>query len=140
MALVAIDYHWDDVDNIEVVAVEQDQNIAQCYKDRYPKDEIVIDDAYEYLLNNYKKFDFIWASPPCQSHSRIRRMAVDVKNYKAVYPDFKMYQMIVFLNSYFNGKWIVENVIPFYQKPKLEIFKYNYNIFNTQSCYHLFYL
>ena len=31
------------------------------------------------------------------------------------YPDMKLYQEIIFLDSFFNGKYCVENVIPFYQ-------------------------
>jgi site-specific DNA-cytosine methylase len=51
-----------------------------------------LEDAKEYLLENYKNFDFIWASPPCQTHSRIRKAKVDCKENKygsteAIYPD-----------------------------------------------------
>ena len=32
-----------------------------------------------------------------------------------VYPDMKLYQEIVFLSNYFEGKWVVENVIGYYE-------------------------
>ena len=34
---------------------------------------------------------------------------------KMVYPDMKLYQEIIFLDNYFEGKYVVENVIPFYE-------------------------
>lgn len=30
------------------------------------------------------------------------------------YPDMKLYQEIIFLDNFFQGKYVVENVIPFY--------------------------
>jgi len=32
-----------------------------------------------------------------------------------MYPDMKLYQEIIFLENWFKGKWVVENVIPYYQ-------------------------
>ncbi len=112
---------WNEVDsNIEVTAVEFDENIAKVYQDRFPNDTFVVGDAKEYLLENYKNFDFIWASPPCQTHSRIRRCKVDcVPNsagvVKPIYPDMSLYQIIIFLKSHFKGYFVVENVIPYYK-------------------------
>ena len=31
------------------------------------------------------------------------------------YPDMKLYQEIIFLDNFYNGKYCVENVIPFYE-------------------------
>lgn len=59
----------------EVTAVEYNQEIAQIYQDHYPNDKVVVGDAHEYLLKHYKEFDFIWSSPPCQTHSKVRMMA-----------------------------------------------------------------
>lgn len=73
--------HWNKVNNdIEVTAVEYDEAIAEAYKDRYPSDNVVVGDAKQYLLDHYKEFDFIWVSPPCQTHSAIRKCRVDSKN------------------------------------------------------------
>ena len=106
-------------DDIEVTAVELDPNIAKVYQDFYPKDTVIVGDAQKYLLENYMNFDFIWASPPCPTHSRARfpRVGVEYPNgnkYDAVYPDMSLYQIILLLDNYFKGFWIVENVIPFY--------------------------
>lgn len=111
---------WDEVlCDIEVTAVEYDEEIAKAYKDRFPNDTVIVGCAKEYLLNFYKEFDFIWASPPCQSHSRVRKAKVDCRPnsagvYKAIYPDFSLYQIIIFLKHHFKGKYVVENVIPYY--------------------------
>mgnify|MGYP003297703472 FL=1 len=34
---------------------------------------------------------------------------------KMKYPDMRLYQEIIFLDNYFTGKYVVENVIPFYE-------------------------
>ncbi len=53
----------------EVVAVENNNQIAEAYKTFYPNDKVIVDDAHQFLLDNFKDFDLIWSSPPCQTHS-----------------------------------------------------------------------
>ena len=108
---------WDEVANIEVTAVELDPELARMYKERFPNDKVIIADAHQYLLDHYKEFDFIWTSPPCQTHSRARYW--NSSNYETttdpVYPDMILYQEIILLDNYFEGKYVVENVIPYYE-------------------------
>ena len=111
-------YKWDEVADIEVTAVELDTEAARLYKERFPNDIVIVADAHQYLLDHYKEFDFIWSSPPCPTHSRARYW--NSSNYdtttEAVYPDMKLYQEILFLQHYYKtGKYVVENVIPFYE-------------------------
>jgi len=107
-------------DEHEITAVENNMQIAQIYTDLYPRDKIIIGDAHEYLLNHYKEYDFIWTSPPCQTHSRMRQhLQVQCRGQKAVYADMKLYQEIIFLQHNFNGNFVVENVKPYY-KPLIE--------------------
>lgn len=101
---------WKDV---EVTAVEINKEIAGFYADHFPDDKVIIGDAHEYVLNHHKEFDFIWCSPPCPSHSRARYWGH--KNTNPVYPDFRLYERIVFLDNHFDGKWLVENVKPYYR-------------------------
>lgn len=105
---------WEDC---EVTAVELDPELARMYQERFPNDKVIIADAHQYLLDHYKEFDFIWSSPPCPSHSRARFW--NSSNYDtttdAIYPDMKLYQEILFLQHYFKGKFVVENVIPYYE-------------------------
>ncbi len=96
----------------EVTAVEYDPKIAAIYKDFFPNDNMHIGDAHEYLLEHFEEFDFIWASPPCPSHSKVR--FANLKQNKPIYPEMALYQEIIFLKHYFKGKFIVENVISFY--------------------------
>ena len=65
-------YKWDEVTDIEVTAVELDPELARLYKERFPNDEVIVTDAHQYLLDHDKKFDFIWSSPPCPTHSKAR--------------------------------------------------------------------
>lgn len=100
--------------NVKVTAVEYNQEIADIYKDLYPNDTVVVADANQYLLNHYKEFDFIWSSPPCQSHSKVRMMASKGGSYSPVMPDMSLYSEIIFLKHFAECKWVVENVKPYY--------------------------
>ena len=111
-------YKWNEVkEDIEVTAVEWDEELARLYQDRFPNDKVIVADAHQYLLDHYKEFDFIWSSPPCPSHSRARYW--NSSNYETktnpIYPDMKLYQEILFLQHYYKGKYVVENVTPYYE-------------------------
>jgi DNA (cytosine-5)-methyltransferase 1 len=103
-------YKWTDC---EVTAVELDEEAARLYQERFPNDIVIIADAHQYLLDHYKEFDFIWSSPPCPTHSRFQTSMKTIR--KMQYPDMKLYQEIIFLDNFFEGKYCVENVIPFYE-------------------------
>lgn len=102
--------------NVEVTAVELDPKIAKVYQDLNPNDKVIIGDVVEYLLNNYENYDFIWLSPTCQSNSRMIRSG---KNRKPRLPDLKLYELKLFLDHNYKGKYVIENVIPYY-KPVIE--------------------
>lgn len=107
-------YRYDEVaDNLEITAVELDTELARLYQERFPNDIVIVADAHQYLLDHYKEFDFIWSSPPCPSHSRARFARRDTT--KTIYPDLKLYEEVIFLEHYFKGKYVVENVIPYYE-------------------------
>lgn len=100
---------WGDVD---VTAVELVPEIAEEYAKLYPQDTVIVADAHEYLANNYGEFDFIWSSPPCQSHSRA---AAKGHNMTPRYFDAKLWQEIVFLQTHAKCLWVVENVKSYYE-------------------------
>jgi len=110
-------YKWGD--DHEITAVEWDTELARMYQERYPNDQVIVADAHQYLLDHYKEFDFIWSSPPCPSHSRARHGGKNRENFNPLYPDMKLYEEIIFLQTHFKGKYLVENVIPYY-KPLIE--------------------
>ena len=110
-------YKWDEVTDIDVTAVELDPESARLYQERFPNDTVIVADAHQYLLDHYQDFDFIWSSPPCPSHSKIRHQKACYFNndiYPIIYPDMSLYQEILLLTKYFKGKWLVENVSPYY--------------------------
>lgn len=99
--------------NCDVTAIELDEELAKLYQERFPNDLVIVSDAHSYLLNHYHEYDFIWSSPPCPTHSRARFARKE--SCDAVYPDLKLYEEIIFLGNNFNGKYCVENVVPYYE-------------------------
>ena len=109
-------------DEHEITAVEYKPEIAKIYQDFFPNDKVIIADAHQYLLEHFKEFDFIWSSPPCPSHSKLRKQLSMASGAKAIYPDMKLYEEVLLLQGYFTGNWVVENVISWYDpliKPQL---------------------
>lgn len=120
-------------DEHEITAVENDSEIAAIYKDFFPNDTVLVEDAHEFLINHLDEFDFIWSSPPCPSHSQLRynlgykanRIYAKVK---PIYPDMSLYQEIILLKYWHKGKWVVENTVPYYP-PLIEAQKTGGHIF-----------
>lgn len=105
-------------ENVEVTAVEYNEEIANVYKELHPNDNVIVTDAHEYLAKNWRNFDFIWSSPPCQSHSKVRMMASKGGSYDSVMPDMKLWAEIIFLQNFTKNthiKFVVENVKPYYE-------------------------
>lgn len=123
-------------DNDEVTAIEYDENIAKIYQQNFPNDRVIVTDAHQYLLEHFREYDFIWASPPCPSHSRVRKqLAIKRKKdgtiyeqNKPIYPDMKLYQEIILLDNYYDGYYVVENVVPYYE-PLIEAQKLGRHLF-----------
>lgn len=100
-------------ENVEVTAVENVPYIAEAYRKLFPQDTVIEADAHQYLLDHHKEFDFIWSSPPCPTHSRFNTQLY-AQGYIR-YPDMTLYQEIIFLKHFYKGKWLVENVEPYYR-------------------------
>ena len=104
-------------DEHEITSIENNESIAKIYKDLYPNDKVIVDDAHLYLQDNFKDYDFIWSSPPCPTHSRMRFKAYCNGKGKALFPDMKLYEEILFLQQYTKNtkiKYVVENVKGWY--------------------------
>ena len=114
-------------EGVQVTAVEKDAEIISIYKEYFPDDEVITGDAHKFLINNYKGWDFIWTSRPCQTHSRARMWTSKGGRYAPKYPDMKLYEEIIFLQHFVDCKWVAENVKPYYVpliKPSIEIDRY----------------
>lgn len=99
---------WEGVD---VTAVDINDDVLEVYAHYNPDDEIVRGDAHQYLLEHHDEFDFVWSSPPCQTHSKmVKATRHDVRKY----PDMALYQEILRLQEFHAGPWVVENVEPYY--------------------------
>ena len=128
-------------DDHEITAVENDPDIAKIYQDFFPNDKVIVADAHQYLLDHFKENDFIWSSPPCQTHSSFRQnIGVRFRGVKPEYPDMRLYQEILFLEHNATNRekggidWVVENVSPYYaplivgQKLQRHLFWSNFEI------------
>lgn len=136
-------YKWDEVDpELEVTAVELDPYLAELYQERFPNDTVIVGEAHQYLLDNYQDFDFIWTSPPCPTHSRARYWGFGANGKKPVYPDMKLYEEVIFLEHHCKTKYVVENVIPYYEpmfnpkKRDRHLYWANFNLPNILSNRH----
>lgn len=110
-------HKWKDV---EVTAIESDSEIAACYRHYYPNDKVIVTDAHKFLIRNLNNYDFIWASPVCVSHTKLRLSHPNT----LMYPDLSLYQEIIILKHFCKAKWVVENVDPYYEmlmRPKIKI-------------------
>ena len=99
-------------DECEIVHVEYNEEIAKALEKIHPGDRVVVADAHKFLLENFQDYDFIWSSPPCPTHSRMRK---NMNPDNPVYPDMKLYEEILLLQGFFKGKWVVENVRSWYE-------------------------
>jgi len=124
------------LEDVEVTAIEYDPDIARIYHELYPNDKVIVVDAHQYLLEHFKEYDYIWASPPCPSHSTVRKMGCNPRSYeeegqnKPMFPDMKLYEEIIFLKYYYKGKFCIENVMPYY-KPLIPAKKLDRHLFWT---------
>jgi DNA (cytosine-5)-methyltransferase 1 len=112
-------YKWDEVAekadvSLDITAIELDEELAKLYQKRFLGDKVIVADAHEYLRNNFKNFDFIWSSPPCPSHSKIRISQQNREGFEFIYPEMSLYQEIIFLQNFFKGSYVIENVNPYY--------------------------
>lgn len=103
--------------DIEVTAVENNESIAKIYQDFFPNDKVIVTDAHQFLLEHFKEYDFIWSSPPCPTHSRINFLNNEKVELGITpkFPDMKLYEEIIFLKFWFKGKFVIENVISYYE-------------------------
>jgi len=135
---------WDEVAqesgiDLQVTAVELDPELAKLYQERFPNDTVIVSDAHQYLLDHYKEFDFIWSSPPCPLNSRARFWAIGANGKKPAFPSLTLYEEAIFLEHHFKGKYIIENVIPYYeplmpaQKRGRHLYWSNFTLPNTLS-------
>jgi len=105
----------------EITAVELNPEIAKIYQEFYPNDKVIVTDAHAYLLEHFKEYDFIWSSPPCQTHSIMNYSISKDENKKGNplkirYPDMNLYQEIILLTQHCVNKWVIENVKPYYKE------------------------
>lgn len=112
--------------NHEIIAIEYEPKIASWYQFNFPQDKIIISDVYKFLndINNHnllKDIDFVWASPPCITHTMLPKNTHNKHIIHRKIPDMTgIYGLYIFLSnisSNFNKKlkFVIENIKPWYK-------------------------
>jgi DNA (cytosine-5)-methyltransferase 1 len=92
--------------NCEVTAIDLDSEICDLYQKRFINDKVICGDAFQFFEDHWEEYDVIWASPPCQTHSRQQ-----YRQKEKVLPDFRLYSLIKFCQLWVKDKiWVIENV------------------------------
>ena len=101
-------------ESFDIVAVEKDPAIAAAYAQLWPNDTVIVADAHGYLIDHHAAFDFVWSSPPCQTHTRMQMMRVKGYGEPIKYPSGVLFEEIVFMANWSRTPYVIENVIPYY--------------------------
>ena len=96
----------------KITHVELNPKIAAVLKKRKPNQKVIIADAHQFLLENHQNYDVIASGIMCQTHSKMNRAT---RHNMVRFVDGKLFEEIIFLKTYFKGKWFVENVVPYYE-------------------------
>lgn len=106
----------------KITHTEMFRKIANVNQLLHPNDDVIVTDSFQYFQDHHEDFDAAWFSPNCQSHSRM--VKATKHNVNKISDMTELYGIIIFLQHFFNGAWVVENVIPFYEpliKPTLKV-------------------
>ena len=94
------------------VASDIDKDVLKAHRALNPLSNVILRDAYTFNIDELKRYDFIWASPPCETHS----IAGIWRGKERNNPDFRLYKLIEILFDA-NIPFVVENVKPYYNPP-----------------------
>jgi len=95
----------------EYVAVDIDEDILKAHKFLNPHSTTVLRDAWSFGDDELREFDFIWASPPCETHSMLMFYYMGTVKFRK--PDMRLWDLIRRLYS-LEKPFCVENVRPYY--------------------------
>ncbi len=100
----------------EYYAVDINDAILLAHRILNPHSVTLKRDAYSFTDHELRSYDFIWASPPCESHSRLMWIYNKNQPEKWEPPDKKLWQLIERLYR-LGIPFVVENVRPYYRPP-----------------------
>lgn len=104
-------------EDYEITHTEMFNDIADVNQIIHPEDKVIVTDSFKYFQDHHEEFEIATFSPNCQSHSR---MVKATRHNVNRIPDMTgLYGLIIFLQNFYKGDWVVENVVPFY-KPLIE--------------------
>ena len=100
---------------LQYFAVENDLDTLNLHKENNPSSICIFGDAYQWL-DRLEKYDFVWISPPCTTHSRAMLYHKNKSSWKE--PDNRLWDIINLVLKLKTAA-VVENVVPWY-KPKIK--------------------
>lgn len=109
-------------DRFNITSVERFENIANANRTMHQEHNVIVADAFQLFQETHEDYHVAWFSPNCQGHSRMVKATRHKVNRIPAVTD--IYGLIIFLTHFYQGNWVVENVIPFYEpliKPTLKI-------------------
>lgn len=107
-------------DYSNITNVDNNKIVLEINKRLHPGSTNILCDAKEYLIKNYRNFDIILASPPCQPNTRLN-YTLNSQNIVRL-PDLSIYEIVLFLEQFHKGLYMVENVISYFEpliKPQI---------------------
>lgn len=116
----------------EITAIEFNSVIAKIYQKRFPSDKVLVQDVFAFLQDTkLDEYDFIWASPPCQTHSHMQLFTKKDRLPKLQ----ETLGLLLWLNRAFKKPFVIENVVPWYGILKVKF----QNLHTVIIDRHLFY-
>lgn len=104
-------------EGFHVDAVEINPDVARIYQKRFPNDNVIIGDVFDFIRdmkNNLDDYFLMWFSPDCFTHSQMQKFPKS-KTTRIPIPDMtSIYGLIDWLKRNYSGNWIIENVQPWY--------------------------
>jgi len=107
---------------LDYYAIEIDPAVCQAHKKNHLESNVICADVKDWL-DKVTDFDFVWASPPCQTHS-INNYSNKAIGYKTKPVDWSLWHVIDILQRAETIPFVVENVKIWYNEP----FKHNFKL------------
>lgn len=106
----------------EYIVIENNLKVAEAHRRNNPESKVIVADIKDWL-DKITEFDFVWASPPCHTHSQLQ-MINKGRRHKTKLVDWSLWHVIDIFQRAETIPFVVENVKVWYNEP----FKHNFKL------------